>query len=374
MSNDDLERTPLYDLHLAQGARMVPFAGFSMPIQYRGTIEEHQHTRTAASLFDVAHMGLCSVEAPGRSADHVAAALETVVPGGITTLQPGRSRYTFLTNDDAGIVDDLFVSRSGDAFTLVLNAARIDADLAHVAARLPAGVEVRLRRDRGLLALQGPEAVTVLADLAPAVAELSFMDLAEVELGGRPAVVSRSGYTGEDGVELSAAAEDLAAIASALLDFEAVEPAGLGARDSLRLEAGLCLYGNDLDEETTPVEAGLAWAIPRRRRGPDGGYPGAHVVARQLEEGVERTRVGVRVDGRRLARAGAELHRPDGAAVGSLTSGGFGPTVGGPVAMGYVAPEHAAPGTRLTAVERGRPLDAKVAELPFVPHRYVRRT
>ncbi|QBI19808.1 glycine cleavage system aminomethyltransferase GcvT [Egibacter rhizosphaerae] len=371
-SDPPLARTPLHALHVAHGARMVPFAGFEMPVQYRGMIAEHEHTRAAASLFDVAHMGIASVEAPDRSLEETAAALETVVPGGITTLAPDRSRYTFLTNDRAGIVDDLFVSHTGSGFTLVLNAARIDTDLAHLQEQLPSGVRIELRRDRGLLALQGPHAVNALGRLAPEVRELSFMDGATVSVDGVDVRVSRSGYTGEDGFELAAAADDLAPLAERMLAQEEVAFAGLGARDSLRLEAGLCLYGQDLDETTTPVEAGLTWAIPKRRRGPDGGYPGAETVARQLEQGPERVRVGVRLVGRRLARPGAELTDPDTAPLGPLTSGSHGPTVGGPIGMGYVPPTHTEPGTPLVAVERGRPLDAQVAALPFVPHRVVR--
>ena len=360
-----LRRTPLHSLHVEHGGRMVPFAGWEMPVQYRGMITEHEHTREAASLFDVAHMGVATIEGEGA-----AQALESVVVGAVSTIKTDRSRYTLMTNDDGGIVDDLIVTNAGPHLGAVLNAARVDEDLAYLDARLPDSITVTLRRDLSLIALQGPQAVTVLGREAPAVGELRFMQQAHIEIDGIPVTASRSGYTGEDGFELTVPAAEVDRIARQLLATPEVELAGLGARDSLRLEAGLCLYGSDLDEATTPVEADLLWTIPKARRA-EGGFPGHDVIARQVAEGPARVRVGIAVDGRRMIRPGAPLE-VDGEVVGQVTSGAFGPTVGAPVAMGYVAAEHREPGTALSATERGKALPCHVAELPFVDHRYQR--
>lgn len=369
LSSEHHLRTPLFDLHRELGGRLVPFAGWEMPVQYpAGIIAEHQHCRTAAALFDVSHMGQVRVSGPGA-----AVAFERLVPGNVTGLKTGQARYTVFTNEAGGILDDLIVSRVGeDELFVVVNAGGREADLAIMRGGLDTGViEVEELADRALLALQGPAAATVLARLAPGSAALTFMTTAEMAVGGLPCRVSRLGYTGEDGFEISVAAADAMRLARLLLAEDEVRPAGLGARDSLRLEAGLCLYGHDIDATTTPAEAGLGWTVPKRRR-EAGGFPGAEVVARQLADGPPRKLVGVRPDGRAPARDGTEIQDVSGHAVGRVTSGGFGPTVGGPVAMGYVETARAAPGTEVALVVRGRPLPARVAALPFVPHRYQR--
>jgi glycine cleavage system T protein (aminomethyltransferase) len=363
------KRTALYDVHVEAGARLVPFAGFEMPVQYRaGVIAEHRHCRAAAALFDVSHMGV--VHLTGDGAD---AALERLVPSSVTGLAEWRQRYTFLTNDEGGIVDDLMVARLPDRLALVLNAARVDVDVAHLRSALGPGVDVVPRPDLSLLALQGPDAATVVTRYDPAAAGMVFMDVATLTIDGTPCTTSRSGYTGEDGFELAVPTERVADVARLLLAEPEVEPAGLGARDTLRLEAGLCLYGNDLDETTTPVEADLAWAVQKRRRD-EGGFLGAGVILRQLIAGVDRVRVGIRAHGRRPVRAGASLRTPSGEPAGTVTSGGHGPTVDGPVAMGYVAAGLATTGTDLIADVRGNDVACVVADLPFVPHRYVRQT
>ncbi len=362
-------RTPLYDLHLSLGARMVPFAGWQMPVQYpAGIIAEHAHARRQAALFDVSHMGQVALD--GAEA---AQALEALVPGDIQALKPGRMRYTLFTEPGGGILDDLMVANAGDHLHLVVNAANAEADLAHLRAHLPAAVGVRPLADRALLALQGPQAAAVLARLAPEAAAMSFMAARAMDVGGIACHVSRSGYTGEDGFEISVPAAEAEALARRLLEQPEVAPAGLGARDSLRLEAGLCLHGHDIDTTTTPVEAGLAWAIGRRRRA-EGGFPGAETILRQLAEGPPCRRVGLRPEGRAPARAHTPITDTAGADIGVVTSGGYGPTVEGPVAMGYVAAAHGEAGTEVRLVVRGRPLPARVVALPFVPHRYARGT
>lgn len=366
-----LKRTPLYDLHRELGARLVPFAGYEMPVQYpTGILAEHAHTRTAAGLFDVSHMGQVRLTArPGQDA---ARALETLVPGDIASLQPGQQRYTQFTNDAGGILDDLMVTSTGDHLLLVINAACKDDDLAHLRKHLDATCEVEPMFARGLLALQGPQAAQALARLAPQVATMTFMTGAYVVIDGARCYVTRSGYTGGDGYEISTPADATDAIARKLLAQSEVKPIGLGARDSLRLEAGLCLYGHDIDETTSPVEAGLVWSIGKRRR-EAGGFPGAARVQTELADGPARKRVGFALDGRAPAREGAEVRLPGGGAtVGTVTSGGFGPTVGAPVAMGYVAAEHAAPGTAVELVVRGKGLPARVVAMPFTPSRYKR--
>jgi aminomethyltransferase len=363
-----LRLTPLDSWHRAHGARMVPFAGYEMPVQYRrGVIAEHQHCRSQAALFDVSHMGQAMLT--GATA---AAALERLVPGDIVGLKAGRQRYTLLTNEAGGIIDDLMIANLGkERLFVVVNAARRSVDLPHIAAALPDSVQLTAMEDRALLALQGPQAATVLGRLCPAASGLPFMGVMEASVSGLSCVISRSGYTGEDGFELSVAAGDAERLADLLTDQPEVAPAGLGARDSLRLEAGLCLYGNDIDELTTPVEAGLLWVIGKRRRAA-WDFPGAIAIRDQLESGFPRLRVGVRPEGRAPARAGTEIVADDGTAAGTITSGGFSPTLNAPVAMGYVRRDLAAEGTRLHLIVRGKPLPAAVAPLPFVPHRYIR--
>jgi aminomethyltransferase len=362
-----LRRTPLYDLHKARGARMVGFAGYEMPVQYpSGIIAEHLHTRARAGLFDVSHMG--QIRLRGAAA---APALEALVPGDLQGLAPGRMRYTLLLNDAGGILDDLIATRTADGLALVVNAACKDADLAHLRAALDPAVTIEPRFERGLLALQGPQAAAVLARFAAGAATMPFMTAAEATIVGALCTLTRSGYTGEDGFELSMAAEETVAVAEALLGEPEVAPIGLGARDTLRLEAGLCLYGHDIDETTTPVEAGLGWTIARRRRA-EGGFPGAVTILRQLAEGTSRRRVGVRPDGRAPARNGTAILGSAGEPAGTVTSGGFGPSVGAPIAMGYVASVHAALGSALALVVRDVPRPARVVPLPFVPARYYR--
>ncbi len=343
---------------------MVDFAGWSLPVQYAaGIMAEHRHCREAAALFDVSHMGQVAI----RGVD-AAAAFEALVPGDIQGLAEGQARYTVFTNDQGGVLDDLIVSRVADGLFVVVNAGCRDADIAHMRARL---ANVEELTDRALLALQGPKAADVMARHAPAALDLGFMQTMETALAGGPCRISRAGYTGEDGFEISVAAERADALARQLLAEAEVEVAGLGARDSLRLEAGLCLYGHELTPETTPIEARLTWSIAKRRR-EDGGFPGAGVIQRQLADGPTRRLVGLRPEGRAPAREQTEIQDGEGQALGVVTSGGFGPTVGGPVAMGYVATAHAKPGTPLQLLIRGKPQPAEVVALPFVPHRYHR--
>jgi aminomethyltransferase len=363
----DPKRTPLYDLHLELGARMVAFAGWAMPVQYpQGILAEHQWCRAEAGLFDVSHMGQVRIEGTGAPI-----AFERLVPGNIVGLAPGQARYTLLTNDAGGILDDLIATRTADGLFVVVNAGCRAADIAHLRAALEPDCRVVELTDRALLALQGPAAAGVLARRAPGCTELRFMQSAEMPIDGILCRVSRLGYTGEDGFEISVPADRAATLARTLLAAPEVRPIGLGARDSLRLEAGLCLYGHDIDRTTTPIEAGLAWTVAKRRR-EEGGFPGAAVILAQLRDGPPRRRVGLRPEGRAPAREHTEIQDQSGRRIGTVTSGGFGPTVGAPVAMGYVAPAHATPGTPVQLVVRGKPLPARVVELPFVPHRYQR--
>lgn len=372
----DLKQTPLHALHLTLGAKMVPFAGYDMPVQYPlGVMKEHLHTRTNAALFDVSHMGQVVVRGPTYEA--AAKGLETLVPVDVLGLAENRQRYGFFTNADGGIMDDLMLANRGDHVFVVVNAACKDADIAHMKAALEPGVAVTEITDRALLALQGPAAEAVLAAFDPRAAEMRFMDVATLDLNGVEAWVSRSGYTGEDGYEISVPSDDATAVAQALLDHPDVEPIGLGARDSLRLEAGLCLYGHDIDETTTPVEAGLLWAIQKvRRAGGDraGGFPGADGVLGQIGGAVARKRVGLLPEGRAPMREGVVLFATETSddPIGKITSGGFGPTVGGPVAMGYVSADHAAPGTTLYGELRGKRQPATVAKMPFTPANFKR--
>ena len=374
MSEDqavDLARTPLDALHRELGAKMAPFAGYAMPIHYpAGIIKEHHHTRMNASLFDVSHMGQVRLAGAGA-----ATALETLVPVDVVGLGLNRQRYALFTNGAGGILDDLMIVNAGDHLFLVVNAACKVQDTAHLRAHLADRCQIEELTDRALLALQGPKAAAVMARLAPPLAALTFMTAARAEIAGVDCLVTRSGYTGEDGFEISAPAERADQLARTLLAQEEVAPAGLGARDSLRLEAGLCLYGHDIDATTTPVEAGLSWALSKARRvgGPRaGGFPGAPVILEQLANGVSRQRVGIQPLGRAPVREDAPLLDPVGQPAGRVTSGGFGPTVAAPVAMGYVGTVHARVGAGLQALVRGKPQPVKVASLPFVPHRYYR--
>jgi aminomethyltransferase len=365
----ELKRTPLHALHQELGARLVPFAGYEMPVQYpTGILAEHAQTRTAAGLFDVSHMGQVRLTAkPGHNA---ARALETLVPGDIAGLQPGQQRYTQFTNDTGGILDDLMVTSTGDHLLLVVNAACKDADLAHIQKQLSATCEIEPMFSRGLLALQGPQAAQALARLAPSAATLKFMTGAFVTIDGAQCYVTRSGYTGGDGFEISTPADKAEAIARRLLAQPEVKPIGLGARDSLRLEAGLCLYGHDIDTTTTPIEAVLLWSIGKERR-TQGGFPGASVVQKQIAEGAPRRRVGLLPEGKAIAREGAEIAL-GGKVIGKVTSGGFAPTLGRAVAMGYVERPHSANGTKVDLLVRGKPAPAEIVPMPFVKHAYYR--
>ena len=358
--------TPLLDLHVEFGGRIVDFAGWSLPVQFAGIMAEHRHCREKAGLFDVSHMGQVAIRG-----DDAAAAFERLVPGNITGLKSGRARYTVLTNEQGGVLDDLIVSRVEDGLFVVVNAGCRDADIAHMRAQLEPDFEIEELEDRALLALQGPAAVDVLKEHAPKVESLAFMQTIPSAVAGIPARISRLGYTGEDGFEISIAGDDGPGLARRLLQDERVLPIGLGARDSLRLEAGLCLYGHELSPETTPIEAGLAWTIGKRRR-EEGGFPGAEVILKQLAEGTARTLVGLRPDGRAPAREGVEIQDQDGRTVGQVTSGGFGPSVNAPISIGYVDEALSAPGTALKLLIRGRLHDAEVTALPFIPHRYHR--
>ena len=364
-----LKRTPLYALHRELGARLVPFAGYEMPVQYpTGILAEHTHTRAAAGLFDVSHMGQVRLTAmPGQNA---ATALELLVPGDIAGLQPGQQRYTQFTDDQGGILDDLMVTSTGDHLLLVINAACKDDDLAHLRLHLSSTCDVEPTFARGLLALQGPQAATALARLAPQVAAMKFMTGAFVIIDGARCYVTRSGYTGGDGYEISMPADASESIARKLLAQPEVKPIGLGARDSLRLEAGLCLYGHDIDRSTTPVEAGLLWSIGKERR-VQGGYPGADVISKQIAEGAPRKRVGLLPEGKAIAREGSEIAIAD-KVIGKVTSGGFSPSLGRPIAMGYVVRGHSATGTKVELAVRGKPVPAEIVSMPFLKHAYYR--
>ncbi|WP_270730982.1 glycine cleavage system aminomethyltransferase GcvT [Shimia sp. Alg240-R146] len=372
----ELSRTPLFDLHVALGAKMVPFAGYDMPVQYAlGVMKEHLHCRAQAGLFDVSHMG--QVILRGESYGAVAKAFETLVPMDVQGLGEARQRYGLFTNGGGGIEDDLMFANRGDHLFVVVNAACKDADIARMKAALEPAVTVEVIADRALIALQGPAAEAALARLNPAVAEMTFMDVATIELAGADCWVSRSGYTGEDGYEISVPDAQAEALAKALLDMDEVEPIGLGARDSLRLEAGLCLYGNDIDASTSPIEAGLIWAIQKVRRADGdraGGFPGADRIFGDLAEGVARKRVGLVPQGRAPMRAGTQIFAAGegGDPIGEVTSGGFGPTYEGPVAMGYVGAAQAAVGTELFGEVRGKRLPVTVAKMPLVPANFKR--
>jgi aminomethyltransferase len=366
----DLNRTGLAELHLANGAKMVPFAGWEMPVQYReGVTAEHLHTRSFASLFDVSHMGQISIRSSAE-------AIESLLPSDIVGLRPNQQRYSMLLTQQGTILDDVMITRRAHDFFLVVNASNTASDLAHLRSHLT-GCEIEHQIDRGLLALQGPAAAAVLQRLAPASATLRFMEGTELTIAGSTCFATRSGYTGEDGFEISVANCDLERVASALLGEPDVRLAGLGARDTLRLEAGLCLHGHDISTTTTPLEANLGWAIPPVRRpggARPGGYIGAEVIDRQRAEGVTRRRVGLVVEGRAPVREGAPLSTPSGELVGCVTSGTTTPSLGRPIAMGYVntAVTSSDAGTALVATVRDRNIDVHIALLPFVPHRYAR--
>ncbi|MDG5977014.1 glycine cleavage system T protein [Hydrogenophaga taeniospiralis CCUG 15921] len=372
-ASTDLLQTPLNALHLELGARMVPFAGYSMPVQYpAGLMAEHHHTRAAAGLFDVSHMGQLTLSGPDA-----AAAFESLMPVDVIDLPVGKQRYGLLLNDEGGIIDDLmFVNRGSDIFVIV-NGACKHGDLAHIVERIGKRCTVESQFDRALLALQGPQAVTALQRLLPGVEKLVFMTGAAFTWNGADLFVTRSGYTGEDGCEISLPAASADAFARALLAQPEVKPIGLGARNSLRLEAGLCLYGNDIDTTTTPVEATLNWAMQKVRRtggARAGGFPGAARVLGQLDgtEALTRKRVGLVALERVPVREHVELQSLDGQKIGEVTSGLLGPTADKPVAIGYVAPGFAAIGTRVNALVRGKAVPMEVAPMPFVPNRYFR--
>lgn len=373
--SSSLRTTPFTERHRALGARMVPFAGYDMPVQYpTGILVEHQWTRENAGVFDVSHMGQAFLLGPDHAT--TASALEALCPADFVGLAPGRQRYSQLLAPDGGILDDLMVTRSADpaedgVLMLIVNASRKADDFALIESHLPAGIRLIRADHRALLALQGPKAAEVLARHSPDTADMPFMTALTTSFDGIPVQVSRSGYTGEDGYEISVKAERAQVIFDALLSEPEVKPIGLGARDSLRLEAGLCLYGHDIDATTSPVEAALTWSIQKRRR-EQGGFPGADRILREIAEGPRRLRVGILPEGRAPAREGTEITTPEGKPIGTVTSGGFGPTVGGPIAMGYVEAGHAAIGTPLALLVRGKPLPARVVTLPFTPHRFRR--
>lgn len=364
-------KTALYDLHLAEGARMVPFAGYDMPVQYAdGIIKEHLHTRAAAGLFDVSHMGQVTVEGPQATTE-----LEALMPADLVALEPLHSTYSLLTNAEGGVLDDLIVTRLSDArFMIVVNAACKHADLEVLRAGCSSSV-VTLHDDRALLALQGPKARDVMTRLAPDAAPLPFMTGKEMNVVGIDCFVTCSGYTGEDGFEISLPSHAAQDVAKALLAEPEVALIGLGARDSLRLEAGLSLYGHELNTTITPVEAGLRWAIAKSRRADGeraGGYPGADTIMAQFASGTARVRVGFKVDGKRPVRDGQAVVNDAGETVGVVSSGGFGPSVGAPVALAFVAPDYKAIGTRLSVDVRGTLNPVEVVALPMVPPGYHR--
>jgi aminomethyltransferase len=376
-SSEALKRTPLHALHLALGARMAPFAGYDMPLHYAaGVLKEHRHTRAAAGLFDVSHMGQIALRPKSGVVADAARGLERLVPAEILELEPGRQRYTFFTNDSGGILDDLIVANRGDHYLLVVNAARKESDEALLRHGLSRDCDIE-RLDHALIALQGPKAEAVLARLAPDCASMQFMDVGEMPIMGTACVVMRSGYTGEDGFEISMPPDVAREIAEGLLEDPDVAPIGLAARDTLRLEAGLCLHGADIDEATTPVMAGLSWAIQsaRRRTGPRaGGFPGEPIILDELEGGTTQRRVGLAPADRTPIRAGAPVFAEDGGGppVGRVTSGGFGPSLDRPIAMGYVPTSLSEPGTKLFAEVRGKRLTVAVNRLPFIEHHYKR--
>jgi len=368
-TNDDLKFTPLHALHLELGGKMVPFAGYAMPVQYpAGVLKEHLHTREKAGLFDVSHMGQAFL-----SGSDPARALESVTPADIQGIPEGMQRYGLLLSDEGGIKDDFMTTRlAGEAaLYLVVNAAMKDADFAYIAEKLKGQAQLAPAPERALLALQGPLAADVLERHSPGISEMTFMQAKRVTVAGAPAIVSRTGYTGEDGFEISIDGKDAEKVARALLAEAEVLPIGLGARDSLRLEAGLCLYGHDMDDSIDPVEANLVWSMGKRRKEARD-YPGADRIAKHLQDGAGKKRIGLRPEGRAPAREGTEIADKTGRVIGRVTSGGFGPSLNAPLAMGYVEKEFAANGTKLDLIVRGKALGAEVVAMPFVPNRYKR--
>jgi aminomethyltransferase len=375
MNEETLQRTPLYEAHKALGAKLVPFAGYEMPVQYpTGVMAEHNWTRQHAGLFDVSHMGQCFIMAPDFAT--TSAAMEKLVPADIAGLAPHQQRYTQLLNEAGGILDDLMITRAAYKgyegwLYVVVNAGCKKNDYLHMAKHLAGGATFKAGEDMALLALQGPKAEAVLAKHNPAVRQLKFMHYESLAIGDVTAHVSRSGYTGEDGFELSVWSKDVEKLWTLLLADTDVKPIGLGARDSLRLEAGLCLYGHDINETTSPIEAGLAWSISKRRR-EEGGFIGAARVQKELAEGPSRKRVGIKPEGRAPAREGTEIQSLQGRKIGVITSGGFGPTVNGPVAMGYVEAASSAPDTKINLIVRSQAMPATIVKLPFVMSRFKR--
>lgn len=375
MSEETLQRTPLYEIHKVLGAKLVSFAGYEMPVQYpTGILAEHKWTRESAGLFEVSHMGQCSVLGPNF--EITARAFEMLVPADLLSLVPGQQRYSQLLNIQGGISDDLMITRSNwegleDSLYVVVNASRKGFDFAHIEENLASGVTLKRYNDLALMALQGPMAEQALAKLIPTISTLQFMNSSRFTLDGVDVHISRSGYTGEDGFEISVSAAHAAQIWNKFLSDPLVKPIGLGARDSLRLEAGLCLYGHDIDRTTSPIEAGLNWSIAKRRR-TEGGFIGAHRVQRELLGGVSRKRVGIKPEGRAPAREGAEILDESGRKIGIITSGGFGPSVNAPIAMGYVETAYAVAGTPLQLLVRGQAMPAQVVTLPFIPNRFKR--
>ncbi|SNT35866.1 aminomethyltransferase [Tardiphaga sp. OK246] len=373
-----LKQTPLHALHIARGGKMVPFAGYDMPVQYAtGVLKEHLHTRAAAGLFDVSHMGQLTLRAKSGKLEDAALALEKLVPMDILALAPGRQRYAQFTNDAGGILDDLMVANFGDHLFLVVNAACKDEDEAHLRTHLSDSCIIETLPDRALIALQGPKAADVLAKFCPEAPAMKFMDAGPHQVNGIACFVSRSGYTGEDGYEISIPNDQAEALTSALLDHPDVLPIGLGARDSLRLEAGLCLYGHDIDTTTTPIEGGLNWSIQKSRRtggARAGGFLGSDKILAQLDGGAPRKRIGLLPEGRAPVREAVLLFADATSteSIGSVTSGGFGPSLGAPIAMGYLPSAQAADGTTVFAELRGQRMPMKVSPMPFVPHSYKR--
>ncbi|MBY8338032.1 glycine cleavage system aminomethyltransferase GcvT [Alteriqipengyuania sp. NZ-12B] len=374
MSEEETETAPeklaLDAWHRAHGARMVPFAGYEMPIQYEGIVAEHDWTRAHAGLFDVSHMGQLTLEGPDGDIAAAAEALEALVPGLVSSLKPGRMRYTLLLAEDGGILDDLMVTNTGQHIALVVNGACKWDDIAFLREHLPDDITLTHHEDQALLALQGPEAVDALGELVPAAAELVFMTAGFYDWNGVPLWISRAGYTGEDGFEISVPADHAEKLAAALTEDKRVKPIGLGARDSLRLEAGLPLYGHDLTAEIDPVTAELTFALSKKRR-EAGGYHGHARISGALSDGAAQKRIGLVLDGRLPAREGSEIFAGD-TQVGTVTSGGFSPTLGHPIAMGYVDAAHAEIDTALEVQVRNKRLPARVAKMPFVQHRYFR--
>ncbi len=374
----DLKSTVLHDLHVELGAKMVPFAGYTMPVQYpMGVMKEHLHCRQAAGLFDVSHMGQVKIRPKSGNIADAAMVLETLVPVNILAVAEGRQRYAMFTSQDGGILDDLMVANHGDHLFLVVNAACKDADFSHMIKYLSSTCDLEMIHGRSLIALQGPASEQALSSLNPAASTMKFMDSTSMELAGVECWVSRSGYTGEDGYEISVPDDQTVELCRALLEMDGVAPIGLGARDSLRLEAGLCLYGNDIDASTSPVEAGIEWAIQKARRtGGDraGGFRGADRILAEMDNGADRRRVGILPDGRAPMREGTVLFAQleGGEQIGHVTSGAFGPSIGGPMSMGYVTIDQATVGTEIFGEVRGKRQPARVAQMPFKPANFKR--